>query len=697
MAPIRTNFRFAILPLLLGALAYGEERLVLDPLADGTTSSTEDATATPSLDPRGLTLVTGTTSPWPGITFRAPGEGWDLSAAAAIELDVVNLDQEPVAVVCRIDCPGGDGAKNSLTREVVLDPGRPTAINVPLVRKPHEPAFFNPIGLRSAPLEYGGGGGRGIDVAHVSKIIVFAAKPERPRTLLLVRARAVGAYRAPGPADAKLPMVDRYVQFIHADWPGKVATDADLFAQTAEETRDLDAHPGPADRDPWGGWAGGPSLRASGDFRVEKVDARWWLVDPAGKLFFSWGIDCVGGLYDTPIDERRDWFSWLPEPSEPLGKFYGHCSHCVRGYYVGKTTATYNQSMANLARKYGADWWPISRDLAHRRLRSWGMNTVGNWSHPEVCARQRTPYTVAVWYSGPTIPGTEGLWQPFHDVFDPGYAAALRTAFVALGSASAADPWCIGYFIDNELGFGDGSSLGRASLAAPPEQPAKIALINDLRAKYATIEALDAAWGTTYASWDEVARGRAQPADPERAKTDLSAFDARAIETYYAACGAIVRELAPRKLYLGSRYYQWNDTVIAAAARHCDVLSFNLYRRGLEGFSPSGAAIDRPMIIGEFHFGTNDRVLPREGLLTAESQCERAAWLEDYALSALHHPSMVGCHWFQYWDEPATGRALDGENCQIGFLDGVDRPYAELISASRRIGERMYRERAQRP
>ena len=42
-------------------------------------------------------------------------------------------------------------------------------------------------------------------------------------------------------------------------------------------------------------------------------------------------------------------------------------------------------------------------------------------------------------------------------------------------------------------------------------------------------------------------------------------------------------------------------------------------------------------------------------------------------------PAMVGAHWFQYMDEPATGRS-DGENYNIGLVDVTDRPYEELVS-----------------
>ncbi len=63
----------------------------------------------------------------------------------------------------------------------------------------------------------------------------------------------------------------------------------ELQQRKQEEAADLAAHPGPDDWDLYGGWKNGPQLTASGRFRVEKIDAHWWLVDPQGRLFWSTG------------------------------------------------------------------------------------------------------------------------------------------------------------------------------------------------------------------------------------------------------------------------------------------------------------------------------------------------------------------------------------------------------------------------
>ena len=46
-------------------------------------------------------------------------------------------------------------------------------------------------------------------------------------------------------------------------------------------------------------------------------------------------------------------------------------------------------------------------------------------------------------------------------------------------------------------------------------------------------------------------------------------------------------------------------------------------------------------------------------------------------------------------EEPLTGRALDEENCQIGFVGGADTPYPEMVKASREISAGLYKDKGQ--
>ena len=126
------------------------------------------------------------------------------------------------------------------------------------------------------------------------------------------------------------------------------------------------------------------------------------------------------------------------------------------------------------------------------------------------------------------------------------------------------------------------------------------------------------------------------------------------------------------------------------------VPSFIIYDRRVDpgkwGFFQS---LGRPVIIGEFHVGALDRGLFHPGLVAAIDQHERGD-LHRLCQERAEEPGLVGCHWFQYVDEPLTGRAYDGENYNIGFLTVTDTPHPELVAAARAIHRQTYQQRSGR-
>jgi len=134
---------------------------------------------------------------------------------------------------------------------------------------------------------------------------------------------------------------------------------------------------------------------------------------------------------------------------------------------------------------------------------------------------------------------------------------------------------------------------------------------------------------------------------------------------------------------------------VKACADVADVVSFNLYYREINPDDWTGPnELSKPIIIGEFHFGALDRGMFHEGLVPCIDQRERAQAYAAYVRSVATCPAFVGCHWFQYVDEPITGRWFDGENYNIGMVDVTDTPYPELIEAAKNVHREVYRLRS---
>lgn len=389
---------------------------------------------------------------------------------------------------------------------------------------------------------------------------------------------------------------------------------------------------------------------------------------------------------------RNGWFEELPTPNEAVNWPFYFVRYIYSGDYSGNYAPGFSFVMHNLQLKYGKDWLRKAGELAPRRLKSWGFNTLANWSDPQLCAARQLPYTVGVALagSGARVIGG-GAWKvgSVWDVYDPKFPQHVDNCVRGAGKI-AASPWCIGLFVDNELHWS--ADLAGIAFASGPEQPAKQALVRLLRQRYRNdLAALNRAWGTSFTGWEQLAAARKLP-DPARAAADFDAFYTQTAETYFRTVRDSIRKQWPGRLYLGARLAQYTPLTWAAAARYCDVISLNHYSGNVDGIAVA-EQFDAPVIATEFHFGATDRGMFGGGVVEVANQSERAASYRNYLESALKHPRFVGAHYFQYVDQPVTGRIFDGENYNIGFLDVADRPYPELVEAARAVADCMYRTR----
>ncbi len=622
------------------------------------------------------------TTEWPNVFFEAPEGGWDFSQWAGIAVELHNPGETALAVNMRVDNPGADGTNHCNTAHGHVRPAQDYVLRCRFNTGASDVLW----GMRGVPVLGPVGSGPQLDTANITAWQVYLPQPDAEHTIVFKKAWLFGL----GGDIKKLidfPFVDRFGQYIHDDWPGKLHGEDDYPERRAAEAVALAQAGALPDRDACGGWKAGRKREATGWFRTEKVDGKWWLVTPTGYLFFSNGADCVGTWSQTFVEKRGDWFAWLPEEGAPLAKFYGQQKNAHSGAEpIGGEGRTFNFYAANLRRKYGDGWQEHWRHSSYKRLAAWGFNTIGNWSQADVLEHSPLPYVVAAGSPHvPAIEGATGYWAKMKDVYHPDFAknAAKHLAWT---KRHADNPLCIGFFSDNELAWED---VARGTLASPPEQPCRKVFITRLQKTYTDLDALNRAWDVDAASWDTL---RAPESAGANARKDLDAFLHAFATRYFTIMRDALRANAPNHLYLGCRFSTAPEPVVQACAEVADVVSFNIYRRTV----PQDAynQIDAPVLIGEFHFGARDRGMFHTGLVPVASQAERAQCYIEYVESAARHPNVVGCHWFQYVDEPITGRWFDGENYNIGFVDVTDTPYPELVEAARQVHERVYAIRA---
>lgn len=628
---------------------------------------------------------------WPNIRVVSPTP-WDWREYDGLAVDVTNPTNAAVSLGLRVDDdPQSDGARHCRTASSSIEPGATVSLVLNIGRSPMS------LGMRGLPVVPGlrclsMQSNEAIDRSHIFAFQVFMDHPRQAQKLILDNIRLTHWMV---PLDR---IVDEFGQYAKADWPGKV-TEAGQFAERrrTEET-ELQREPRLPDRDRFGGWSGGPQLRATGYFRTEKVSGKWWLVTPEGRLFWSAGMDCVSFYSHTITTGREYMFSWLPDKADPLARHFG----VVRNVHSGpvKEGTMFNFMTADLQRKYGTDYERAWFDRSISRLTSWGFNTLGNWSDQRLYRNGRLPYVATVPITGDhaRISGGADWWGPMHDPYDPKFAANVDRAVRAIAGVVSNDPWCIGYFVDNELSWGgwgddaDRFTLARNTLAAPISLPAKKALLAQLAAKYKQVRNLNRAWGTGFLTWEAMEEPWPVPMPiREGMRSDLAAFTTELARRYFQIVHDALGRAAPHHLYLGCRFAWHTPEAVTAAAEFCDVVSFNIYKPRLNPAEfPVLDKLEKPCIVGEFHSGSLDRGLFHCGLVPVENQQRRGEMYQDYVRSVLNHPLFVGCHWFQYVDQPLTGRALDGENYNVGFVMVTDTPHAELVAAARAIHRQLY-------
>ncbi|HSW44463.1 MAG TPA: hypothetical protein VLM89_02725, partial [Phycisphaerae bacterium] len=488
-----------------------------------------------------------------------------------------------------------------------------------------------------------------IDWTNVAALHLTMSGSAQERLLIFDRLRLM-------PRPDMIGMVDRFGQYSRTVWPGKVKDESDFRRYFDAELVWLAARPLNPDRDEYGGWQTGPKLKATGFFRtaylrgereVEPPPAgtagqgRWSLVTPAGHLFFSLGVNVVNHFERTPTRDREFLFADPPVAGDPLAAF------CDQG--------TVRHYAMNLHRKYGPDWQQRWVDVSLRRLRAWGFNTIGNWSSRDLFAARRVPYTTSVFYptTGLTMIDTGLRLMP--DVFDERFASAVEAAVAEQSAGWRDDPWCLGCFVDNELtwaGWGDSPDehylLARSILKTRGSPPARQRMLDELRGRHQDIAELGRAWGVDVSSWDKFAAGDwSWPKQmTDSCRSDLAHITALFAEKYFEVVSQALRKYAPNHLYLGCRFAPKQDEVVRTAAAFCDVISFNIYRPWPTveewGFT---AALGRPCLITEFHFGALDRGMFHYGLLAAPDQPGRGRSYTQYVETTAGLPAMVGCHW----------------------------------------------------
>jgi hypothetical protein len=340
---------------------------------------------------------------------------------------------------------------------------------------------------------------------------------------------------------------------------------------------------------------GASSAPAPGYIRVVQKDGAWWFEDGAGRRFFSLGVNCAGGCY-------------------------GHAE---------------DRPIVPSRRRWIAD-----------RLREWGFNTAGSWSSPSLW----DDFYVA-----------DQIYPEFHEILHDVFDESLwrdrlteqigREVRTFVGRQNF-----LGYFLDNEREW-NAPEVFDFYLRLPGGAPGSRAFIAFIKGYYRDdLSRLNAAWGTAYADFDQIAAsGPLTPYPPAMQRGIVPAWRTAVAVTYYRRYVDTTRALDPHHLILGIRYRGVPDRdLFVTLSPLFDVNSVNDYTR-YGHLKPVYAefyrATGKPIMITEFSFSG----FPHPGQLSdlfidVYGQDRRGRGYHKSVQQAARAPFIVGMHWFMWAD-----------------------------------------------
>jgi hypothetical protein len=256
------------------------------------------------------------------------------------------------------------------------------------------------------------------------------------------------------------------------------------------------------------------------------------------------------------------------------------------------------------------------------------------------------------------------------------------------------DPRILGWSYTNEYEGIVSADEVAGILVMGSSVPAKRALLDYAVGQLygGNLSGLTAKWGVSAASMDAL-YALALTAPPDDQERMRQYYENEFHKFVYGA----FKQVDPNHLYFGfwivpGWWVNSSDWTIAAA--NCDVLGYDRYAFDLltPDLTALLNAIDKPTLIGEFSFPPTYDLVRGFGVYGVYARDDASAgdayakWLND----AAGERTTTGVMWFQYRDEPYSGRGpgsgaapVYGEHYAFGVTDVTDRPKYDLVTRMR--------------
>lgn len=165
-------------------------------------------------------------------------------------------------------------------------------------------------------------------------------------------------------------------------------------------------------------------------------------------------------------------------------------------------------------------------------------------------------------------------------------------------------------------------------------------------------------------------------------------------ETYFSVISTLIKQHDPNHLLLGVRFNNRPPvSVLKAMISRIDVQSVNVFTDGnklwKQMFNEIHEVTGQPIVISEFSIWAKENASGNQSTKAwwtgVNTQEDRAKAYTDFVSSSAGCSFIIGTDFFQWSDEPPSGRQGDGEDINTGFVDIFDRPYLPLLQAAQKV------------
>lgn len=318
------------------------------------------------------------------------------------------------------------------------------------------------------------------------------------------------------------------------------------------------------------------------------------------------------------------------------------------------------------------------------RVRGMGFKGLGAWSH-QVFHKYDIPMTrdlnVTTW-----VPASGRRFYS-HD-----WASTAEYSIQAQVTPLKNNANLVGYYIDNELDWADkGAGPSYYFDNLPPSDPNRQQVVKVIQSIWPKLEDFNRDWHVGLKDWSDIDNWTLLPHEHAHAYNKLySGWLYRLAEDYFDLTCRLIRKYDPNHLILGVRFRGHAPREVVRASRDkTDAQSINYYVSDAlldsEMFEMMYEESGQPIMITEYSFHSLDgRSGNRNTVGFAAQVLDQRARADGYRLlttRAARVPYIIGVDWFQWSDEPPSGRSSDGEDVNFGVVDIDDQPY-ELLAAA---------------